>query len=102
MQRRSILQALLVAPVVAFLRRLGLMKPNAWVDGKDEYVTVGSVEDFRFDRSEPFTLSFWFKTGGRPGDAKIVTPKTSVEVNLDQFNDGRWHHLVLPKLRERS
>ena len=82
---------------------MGLWRePNAWVDGKGEYVTLGRVEDFRFDQSRPFTMSFWFKTtGARPGKVEIATPKSRVEVDVSRFNDGLWHHMVVPKCRSR-
>lgn len=92
-------------------------------DGVDEYVVVGDVAPVQFDRTDPFSVAFWFKTttGGTIsilGKLDASSPNTGWEMftisggkygfqligtaagnqmridTLASYNDGQWHHMI--------
>jgi len=106
------------SPYRGFLNLLSLV-----FDGTDDWVDFGDVHDF--ERTDPLSVSFWFKTSTAAIQALVakgdVLATAGYEVSLDAsgsvhffatntaggtdelnvrttatgFNDGAWHHCVL-------
>lgn len=92
-------------------------------DGVNQFVDFGDKPDFRFERTDPFSISIWFKTttasrtlwskksstavnpgyfchfhGGSRIEFHLVGSgggEIDVETTVSEFNDGIWRHVVM-------
>ncbi len=93
-------------------------------DGVNEYVGIGDVTELKFERTDPFSISCWFKTtsvaggyvvnkreNGAPnrgyaifisttGEVEVLiqnqsTNRIYVETTAAGFNDGVWHNAIM-------
>jgi hypothetical protein len=96
-ERRSLLQLILVAPILSLLERLGLRKKPSALVSTDEYVDFGPVKPLEFHPDTPFTFSCWFKSPKREGDRPTRAQATVQRSGWG--SDGKWHYLVAPKRR---
>jgi len=84
-ERRSLIQLILVTPILALLERLGLRKREpAIIAGTDEYVDFGPVQDWDWDDTKPFSMSIWSKH--TPEGIKVLGGAWGT-----QGDDGKWH-----------
>lgn len=92
-------------------------------DGVDDYVTMGDATELKFTNTDPFSISFWFKST-QVGSPRLVAKRefggnnrgyevqmssgalifqrinlapgdvASITTDASSFNDGQWHHVV--------